>query len=380
MSTRQGHWSSPTTPSVHLTTGYSILHDFLLVTGGAENLVRTLASTIASHLVVGFAKSETGQLDSESASKLVSLGPVLNGRLVRYLVSAYRFAYIDPFWLDRDAVIYSGVIAPMAVHRQKRGRRIFYCHSPPRFIYDLKPYYLSKADWLMRPGLLALDHWLRPRYERAVRAMDVVIANSETVRLRLKYYLGVDAVVVHPPIDTIRYKWIETGDYFLSTARLEDYKRVDMIIEAFRRMPDQKLVVSSGGSQEDALRKLAAGCTNIEFTSWLGDDELADLVGRCRAVIYVPIDEDFGMSPVEAMAAGKPIIGVAEGGVSETVINGVTGLLALNPLSVDWLVEAVRKLSSEEVQAMRQDCERRAALFATDVFVKKMKAMLRAPH
>jgi glycosyltransferase involved in cell wall biosynthesis len=367
----------PAVSPVALLGRYSVLHDFLLLIGGAEKLVDVLATALASPLVVGFSSPDAGPFASESAYSLHALGPVRNGRLARYLVNAYRFVHIDRAWLDREAVIYSGVIAPMAVHHQKRGRRIYYCHSPPRFLYDLKPYYLSQANWLGRLGLQLFEHLLRPRYERAVREMDVVVANSENVRRRLKHYLGVDAVVVHPPIDTDRYHWIEAGDYFLSTARLEDFKRVDAIIEAFRQMPDQRLVVASGGSQEAGLRKLATGCSNIEFTSWVTDDKLADLVGRCRAVVYVPIDEDFGMSPVEAMAAGKPVIGVAEGGLRETVIHELTGLLSSGPLSVEWIVTAVRAMTSAKAQAMRQSCEQRAALFAEDIFVNKIRGILK---
>lgn len=379
MSVGQADKDGPAVLPVPPSSGCSVLHDFLLVSGGAEKLVDILATALVSPLVVGFANPGVGTFASERAHRLHVLGPVRNGRLARYLVNAFRFTHIDPSWLDREVVIYSGVIAPMAVHQQMRGRKIGYCHSPPRFLYDLKPYYLSKASWLGRLGLQLFEHWLRPRYERAMCAMDVVVANSENVRRRLVRYLGIDAVVVHPPINTERYRWLEDGDFFLSTARLEDFKRVDLIVEAFRHMPEQRLVVASGGSQEAVLREQATGCSNIEFTSWLTDGELANLIGRCRAVIYVPIDEDFGMSPVEAMAAGKPVIGVAEGGLLETVIDGETGVLLPPDSHTDVLVDAVRQMSKGRAQAMRPHCEARAKQFSKEVFVSKMFNLCRHP-
>lgn len=357
-------------------TRHCVLHDFMLVSGGAEKLVDALATGLKACLVVGFSAQELREWASGRDGRLYPLGPPLLGKLARYLVTAWRFTHILPILVNREAVIYSGVIAPMAVHRQREGRRIYYCHSPPRFLYDLKDYYAAKTGWLGRVGLVMLDCWLRPRYESAVRAMDVVVANSENVRRRLERHVGVDAVVVHPPIDTGRYRWVEQGGFFLSTARLEDFKRVDLIVKAFQQMPDQRLVVASGGGEEATLRKLAAGFPNITFTSWLSGSDLADLVGRCRAVIYIPIDEDFGMSPVEAMAAGKPVIGVAEGGLLETVVEGETGILLSSPPTIDGLMAAVGRMNASSALSMRPACEVRAQQFSKDLFLRRIREIV----
>lgn len=352
-----------------------VLHDFLLVPGGAEKLVDTLAGALAAPLVCAFAREAQGGAAAREG-RLQVLGPPLDGRLARYLGSARRFAHLAPALLDADAVIYSGVIAPIAVHRQLRGRRIYYCHSPPRFVYDLREFYASKTGIAGMLGLTLFNAWLRPRYEKAVRAMDVIIANSENVRQRLKRYVGVESVVVHPPIDTERYRWLGQDEFYLSTARLEDFKRVELIVEAFRRMPDQKLVVASGGSREAALRTLARNCPNISFTSWLDPAALADLIGHCRAVIYLPRDEDFGMSPVEAMAAGKPVIGVAEGGLLETVVEGETGLLLAAPVTAENLAAAAERLDAATARSMRAACEARAQVFSMQRFVDRMRAIV----
>ena len=272
-------------------------------------------------------------------------------------------------------MLYSGFYAPFAVHRQRDGRRIYYCHTPPRFAYDLRGFFLARYPAPVRPLASAFFDHVKRHYEEALARMDTVVANSENVRGRLKRFCGVEAQVVHPPIDTERFRWIEAGDYYLSLARLAPYKRVDLVVQAFLAMPDRKLVVASGGPEEGRLRMLAAGATNIAFTGWTDDARLRDLVGRCRAAIYVPEDEDFGMSPVEAMAAGKPVIGVAEGGLLETVIDGETGLLVPPAPGVEALVEAVNRLDGARALAMREACEARAARFAAPRFLERMKAL-----
>ncbi len=237
------------------------------------------------------------------------------------------FARPTRFLDGYDWALFSGTNAPLAVHNHPSGKNYYYCHTLPRFVYDLKDYYLQRYPLVLRPALLALIAYVQPRYEQAIARIDTLIANSENVRNRLRHYLGRDAVVINPPCEVDYFHWQGQGDYFLSTARLEPFKRVDVLIEAFKRMPDQRLIVTSGGSQFPALRRQAADASNIIFTGWLDDDALLQLIGNAIATLYVAKDEDFRMSPVESMAAGKPVIGVAEGGLLETVLNGETGLL-----------------------------------------------------
>jgi len=167
----------------------------------------------------------------------------------------------------------------------------------------------------LRPALQAFINYLQPRYENAITQMDTLIANSENVRRRIQYYLNQEAIVIYPPCDTARFIWRGQDNYYLSMGRLDPLKRVDLIIQAFLKMPDKRLIITSGGSELQQLKKLAKNAPHIQFTGWLDDAQLADLVGHAIATVYLAKNEDFGMSPLESMAAGKPVIGVAEGGV-----------------------------------------------------------------
>ncbi|WP_230314458.1 glycosyltransferase [Candidatus Contendibacter odensensis] len=288
------------------------------------------------------------------------------------------FAHQTQFLNGYDWALFSGTHAPLAVHNHTSGQNYYYCHTLPRFVYDLKDYYLQRYPLALRPALLALIAYVKPRYEQAIARMDILIANSETVRNRLRRYLNRDAVVINPPCEIDYFQWQGQGDYYLSTARLEPFKRVDLLIKAFKQIPDQRLIITSGGSQFSALRRLAGGASNIIFTGWLGDAALCQLIGNAIATLYVAKDEDFGMSPVESMAAGKPVIGVAEGGLLETVLNGETGLLLPLDLTAEGITEAVRTLNASRALAMRSACELHARRFSRAIFLEKMRSILPA--
>ena len=354
-----------------------MLYDFLAVRGGAEKLALTLLKALPDvPLAVGYREvasfSEAdlpagGCIDLQADSKIPAW---------RILKIMYAFERRTGFLKGYDWVLFSGVYAPLAVHQHPHGANLLYCHTIPRFAYDLQDYYRSQFPWYLRPAFLALVYFTRYKYARAIAKMDLIVANSENVRRRIKKYLGHDAVVVHPPIDIDRFRWLSDGDYYVSLARLENFKRVDRIVEAFLRMPQRKLVVLSGGAEYDRLLQLAQGADNIRFVGWQPESEIQRWIGGCRAAIYVPMDEDFGMSPVEAMAAGKPVIGVAEGGLLETIVDGKTGALIRGALSPESLVAAVERLESLNPPAMRFACEERASQFSKSVFIEKMLKLL----
>ncbi len=273
--------------------------------------------------------------------------------------------------------IFSGSLSLLA-HKRIDGPKILYCHTPPRLLYDQKDFYFSDISPFKRPAMKLLISVYQKVYEEAVRDMDIIIANSKNVQKRIKQYLARDSDVVYPPCDTTGFKWLGQEDYYLSTARLDMLKRVDVIVRAFLKMPDKNLVVISGGSELKRIRNMAQTASNITVLGWIDQPKLMQLTGRCIATIYIPRNEDFGMSPVESMAAGKPVIGVAEGGMLETVKDGETGILIKTPGEPDPedVINSVLQMTAHAAAEMRSKCEARASIFGIEPFIKKMTGIL----
>jgi glycosyltransferase involved in cell wall biosynthesis len=297
-----------------------VLYDYLLARGGAERVTLTLANQLPAALGVGFIERQLFPAQQLADIPLHNLDAKTRITPWRYVKVARAFVYKTEFLKNYDWVLYSGSCAPVAVCNHPAGPNLYYCHALPSFAYELSEYYLDRTPAPLRPALRGLAQWVRGYYEPALHAMDAVIANSTAVQQLLKHYLNIDSCVVYPPVDTQQFRWQSRGDYYLSTARLEPHKRVQIIVDAFRRMPDKKLIVAGWGSQGEVLRRHAADATNIQFTGWVDASHMQQLLGHCIASIYLGMQEPFGISPVESMAAGKPVIGVAEGGLLDTRI------------------------------------------------------------
>lgn len=357
-----------------------LLYDFMQVAGGAERVTLTLAEALPNFQVtVSRCYKQAENLLESSSVSVVELRGGWSACLPRILESMWCFRFRTQWLCDAQQVIYSGFYAPLAVFNQHGGRRIYYCHTIPRYAYDLYIETLSALPLPLRPLYFLFIRWFRKYYESAIMRMDKILVNSENVRQRLKTYTGMDAEVVYPPVDTLNFRQLGDGGYYLSTARLVSSKRVDVIVQAFLRMPQHRLVVLSGGPEFNLLKAMAAGASNIEFTGWQTDDQLRQWVGEARAVIYVPVDEDFGISPVEALAAGKPVIGVAEGGLLETIEDNVTGFLIDAPLSADAIISAVIKTERLGGASMSAACIEQAQKFTRERYMERMRSILFSP-
>ena len=354
-----------------------IFYDYLKVSGGAERVALELAHYFDANLYVGY--EQPGVVDALGFATQVN---------IRSLASRSRFLPIDAYsvlrgFLNANAIsasydwsIYSGTFAPLAVFNRPSSKNIMYCHTPPRYIYGMRQYYHQQDSWLYRRLRQVLVNILQPRYEAAIGTMDLLVANSYNVQSRIKHYLGRESVVIYPPCDTEHHKWSGQENYYLSTARLEPYKRVDRLVKAFLEMPDKKLIVSSSGSEYFRLKRIANNANNILFTGWISDKRVRELISKSIATLYIPIDEDFGMSPVESMAAGKPVIGVQEGGIRETVLHDETGILLEADPSIEMIIDAVEKLTLSRAIQMRDSCEQRAKLFSRQQFFNKISQVI----
>jgi len=354
-----------------------VLHDYFESLEGGGRLSSLTAQHLPADIAYGFARQCHIFLNNIPTQH--NLHAYTKLPLWRQFKLSQAFSRRAIFLKNYDVALYSGFYTPLAI-KHSRGYNMFYCHTPPRFIYDQRDFYLKRLSPFLRPLLKSFIDYLQPRYESAIDSMDKIVTNSNNVQQRIKYYLNKESLIIHPPCETRRFRWKGQQDYYLSTARLDPLKRVDKIISAFLKMPNKQLVITSEGSELSYLKKLAHGATNIRFTGAVSDEKLAELIAYATAIIYIAKEEDFGMSPLEAMAAGKAVIGVAEGGLLETIIPNETGLLIKSSENdiefIDKICEAVNKMTANYTLKLRIACEHQAKQFDTRIFIEKMRSLL----
>ena len=368
-----------------------ILHDRFKFRGGAERLVLTMAQALDADIATEYWNEEESFSKTEAPAKVIILGKQIKHLGLSYLSAQWRFFWKTKFINNYDIIIFSGnnclsaawrARSPLLVPPLGEGRRlVMYCHTPVRYAYDLKNYYYQKYSWHARPVFLFFVMLARLIYQRGIKKMDLVLANSRNVQARLRHYCGVKSEVVYPPIDLEKFQlamyagaeMARKGGYYLSFGRLDPLKRVDDIVRAFHLMPNKNLVVASGGPELERIKQLALGHDNIEILGFVSDAKLAELVGNCIASIYIPRQEDFGMTPLEAAAAGKPTIGVNDGGLRETIMHWQTGYLIPKDYIIEDLVKAVQWLDADRAGEMRRACEEQAQKFSKEVFIEKIK-------
>jgi len=292
---------------------------------------------------------------------------------MRQLVASWRFARAR--LRDYDCHVFIGNWAHFAARHHHPN--LYYCLTPTRAFYDLKTATLARlsparravaATWIALHG--ALD-------QRAVRACDRIVAISENVRNRVRRFYRRDASVIFPPVATSRFRFLELGDTWLSVNRLYPEKRIELQLEVFRRLPEEKLLLVGGYTAGDLAGRYVRSLNVPPNVTLLGEvplGQLAELYGRCRGLVTTAVDEDFGMTPVEAMAAGKCVLATDEGGYRETVVRGATGFLV--PPTPEAFVETIRQLDDSTLLSMRAACVARARQFDETLFLEKMRATL----
>jgi glycosyltransferase involved in cell wall biosynthesis len=259
-----------------------------------------------------------------------------------------------------------GVITrPDAVH-------ICYCHSPMRYIWDMYHEYSATAGRLIRVLFPFIAHRLRIWDRLSADRVDHFIANSMFISSRIRKFYRRDSAVIFPPVNTNEFSPLqERGDFYLCLGQLVAYKKADLAVDAFNKLGLPLVVVGEGELYETL--KARAG-SNVTLMGRQPFPVIKDLLERCRGLIF-PGVEDFGIVPVEAMAAGAPVIAFAKGGALETVIHGRTGI-HFQEQSVDALITAVQQLESGEFVFSPSELHEHAASFDKSVFKQKIKAFV----
>jgi len=324
----------------------ALFHDYLGAVGGGEKLVLLLAQELGADVYTTDVNPRAlRRMGVTPKVNLHSLGANPPIPPLKQLSASFKFARCD-LRGRYDFYIFTGTWSVFAARRHHPN--LWYCYTPVRAFYD------QLASFRGRQGLLArlpFEAWAaahRAWWERAVRDVDRISVISENVRQRVKRYLGRDSVVVYPPVDANKYRFKRYGDFWLSVNRLYPEKRIELQMEAFRLLPGERLVVVGGFAEGDHSRRYAWRLVglkppNVEFLGEVGEGELLELYATCRGLVTTAVDEDFGLTPLEAMASGKPVVAVDEGGYRETVSDNVTGLLV--PPTAVSIASAIKKVS-----------------------------------
>jgi glycosyltransferase involved in cell wall biosynthesis len=304
----------------------ALAHDYLLVLRGAERTFAAMADLYADAPVFTLLYDEAGTGGrfagrSITTSALQRLG--VSQANFRRLLPLYPFAArrltppaCDVVLTSSSAFAHGLTVPPGAIH-------VCYCHAPFRYAWYEQERALSEAPRALRPLLMAQLAWMRRWDLAASRRVDVYIANSRLTQERIGRFYGRQAAIIHPPVETHRFAVGEPGERLLVVTELVRHKRVGVALEAARRAGVPIAVVGTGPAEEELRREHP----EAEFLGRTGDEQLAGLYASARAVL-VPSMEEFGITAVEAQAAGRPVIAAAAGGALETVLDGETGRLA----------------------------------------------------
>lgn len=314
----------------------AIVHDYLNQPGGAERVVLEM-SKIWPKAPIYTSLYRPDSTFPQFAEKDVRTSPLQRIPVdegFRNLLPLYPIAFRSFGTLQEDLVVSSSSGWAHAVRTRPQARHVVYCHTPARWLYGQEYLGASARQCVLGPILPLLRAWDRAAAHRP----HLYVANSHAVQARIARIYGRHAPVVHPPVDIERFTPTPRGERLLVVSRLLPYKRVDMVVKAATKAGIGLDVVGDGPALPE-LQSIA-GAT-VAFHGRLEDKVITQLMQNARTVC-VPGKEDFGIVPVEAQAAGTPVVALAAGGVLETVEDGVTGIL-FKENSVESVLTALRR-------------------------------------
>lgn len=359
----------------------ALIHDHLAQDGGAEKVLKVFTDMFPDAPIYTLLY-EKKNADKYFKDKKINTSVIqrLPGGVKHYqwympfmpmAVEFFNLSGYDLVISDASAFAKGVITSPETLH-------ICYCHTPTRYLWSDTHQYIEelKHNKYFKKIISLVLNYIRIWDRQAADRVDIYIANSKTVKRRIKKYYKTDSAVIYPPVDTEKLKISEQiEDYFLIGGRLAPYKRVDIVIEAFKKM-NKKLKIFGDGVDMERLKKIAGEDNNIEFLGRVDDSVRADLYSKCQAFIN-PQEEDFGITVVEAMASGRPVIAFRKGGATETVIEGKTGLF-FNKQTPESLVEAVDKFKSIDFNpdAIRSHAEQ----FSVDRFKKEINNFINGEY
>jgi glycosyltransferase involved in cell wall biosynthesis len=344
----------------------AIVHDYFIQLGGAEKVAEEL-----HRMFPGSTMITTVDIHGRASVKSWMQRLPINQNNHRLFFPLFPLAVETLDLREYDLIISSTSGYAKGIRKRSDAIHVCYCHTPMRWVWRYDDYseresFGRATRMMLRPILNLLKKWDTVAATRP----DYYIANSAVVADRIRRFYGRESVVIPPPIDTDRFAGqTEEGDYYLILSRLTHYKRLDLAVEACREL-DRRLVVIGDGPARPDLERLAGPRT--EFLGRADDKVVSAYARNCRALIF-PGEEDFGMTPLEINAAGRPVVAFRRGGAVETVVEGETGVFfdAQTPLSV---ASAIVDL---EARAWNPDIMRAHAMkFSRNVFAGSVTSLI----
>jgi glycosyltransferase involved in cell wall biosynthesis len=369
-----------------------VLHDTFLYRWGGERLVLMMANVLEADIASGFFSSGSYNLREQGFRwAMIPLMPQFFLHEFHWMPKKVAFIcknglrHFGLKWAfsvnarrlaaNYDTIILSGDCLS-AVKHFKGKKILYYCHTIPRYLFDQREEYEKKVPKIMLYVYQFMTSRFRKAYLRDLSHIEKLVTNSKNTQKRIKTFTQRDADILYPPVDT---EYFSPGEerreknYFLSFARLSSIKRVDRIVQAFQSLPEEKLIITYGKNdpEKSHIQNISTGFPNITLQESPSDSELRELIRWAKATIYVPVDEDFGMSPVESMACWTPVIGVNDGGLKESIIDGKTWFLIHPRCHPDDIIDAIKKLPFSGLTS--DDCRARAWEFSLEQFTKLLK-------
>jgi len=360
-------------------TRVALAHHWLVGMRGGEKVLEQIAQLFPAAPIYTLIANRS-RLSAKLASHPIQESPLLHlpgaarhyKKLLPLFPAAFRGLRVGS---ALDVLITSDASVTKGLSYNPDIPHICYCHSPPRYLWAMQETYLQHTAGLgatERAVFKSVAPYLRRFDYEAAQRVTSFIANSYFVQQRIRECYGRDSEVIHPPVDIDAFECGgPDGDFYLIVSELTPYKRVDIAVDAFNRL-GKKLVIIGAGSELAGLRTRAK--PNISFLGRQPFPVLKRHYESCRAFIFPGI-EDFGITPLESQAAGRPVIAYKEGGVLETVIEGRTGLF-FDKQTPEALAEAVLGYERNPGGITARTCRENAARFSPENFRSKLKQFL----
>ncbi len=358
----------------------ALVHDWLPVFSGAEQVLSAIIqSTGPIDLYTLFNFLDDGDLEKIGAKEIFT--SYLDRLPFRENYYRYTFPFcpaaIENFDLaDYDLVLSSSAAFAKGVIVHPHQRHIAYVHTAVRYAWDQTFEYMRRTAMSRLPFgpiLRQSLHKLRIWDFRSAQGADVLLANSSVVQRRIEQIYGRRSYVLHPPVDVVSFPMqSEKDDYYVCASRLVPYKRFDLVVDAFKDMPNRKLIVCGDGPELNRLKERAG--PNVTFAGHLPRADLIRTISHARAFIF-PAYEDFGIVMAEALSSGTPVIAFQRGGAQDIVVphgeRDATGVL-FPTQTAKAIIDAVDTFESDRSAFSPEACHTRANLFASHNFNRKL--------